>query len=147
MSYVDEVVTPGEEILVIGKTHWWIFMGPVMIVSLGVVLMLTKLPYYIGLIPLVWGGLSFFHAWIYSYSTELAVTNKRVIAKFGLISRHTIELKHERVESLQVKQSILGRCLNYGSISITGSGGTSAPIPFISAPLKFRSAALTGSRM
>ncbi|MFC5551745.1 PH domain-containing protein [Massilia aerilata] len=72
-------------------------------------------------------------------TTELVITNKRVIAKFGLISRKTVELKNSRVESVQVDQSIMGRILNFGSIVVSGAGGPQAPIPNISAPLAFRS--------
>lgn len=71
-------------------------------------------------------------------TTELALTNRRIIAKTGLIRRSTIELKVTRVESLGVDQSIIGRILGFGSIAVKGTGGSSAPIPFISNPLKFR---------
>jgi uncharacterized membrane protein YdbT with pleckstrin-like domain len=89
-------------------------------------------------------SLSFLRAWLYTYSTELAVTSKRVIAKFGFIRRNTIELRNDKVESLHIDQGIIGRIFNFGSIVVTGSGGTHAPIPYIANPLKFRSAALTG---
>lgn len=103
-------------------------------------------PHWIGGMFMAVSAIYLLGAWIYSMSTELAVTTHRVIAKFGLIARHTVEVKNEKVESLQVTQSIPGRIFNYGSISITGSGGTSAPIPFISNPLAFRSAAMTGQK-
>ncbi len=67
------------------------------------------------------------------------LTNKRVVAKFGLISRKTVELKNTKVESVQVDQSIVGRMLNFGSIVVSGAGGPQAPIPNISDPLTFRS--------
>ena len=72
-------------------------------------------------------------------TTELVITNKRVVAKFGLISRKTVELKNTKVESVQVDQSIVGRMLNFGSIVVSGAGGPQAPIPNISDPLTFRS--------
>ncbi|MDK6075568.1 PH domain-containing protein [Massilia varians] len=78
-------------------------------------------------------------AFINVKTTELVITNKRVIAKFGLISRKTVELKNSKVESVQVDQSIMGRVLNFGSIVVAGAGGPQAPIPNISAPLQFRS--------
>jgi len=71
-------------------------------------------------------------------STELAFTNKRVIAKFGFISRQTVELNIQKVESLQVTQGILGRIFNFGTIVISGAGNPQAPIPGISDPMAFR---------
>jgi uncharacterized membrane protein YdbT with pleckstrin-like domain len=72
------------------------------------------------------------------FTTEMAITNKRVIAKFGFISRRTIEINLQRIESIQVHQSILGRVFNYGSIIVSGAGNPQAPIPGISDPLGFR---------
>ncbi|CAI1715215.1 Bacterial membrane flanked domain [Serratia quinivorans] len=71
-------------------------------------------------------------------TTELALTNKRIIAKFGFIRRSTVELRLEKVESIGVDQSILGRILGYGTIVVKGTGGTATPIPSISKPLEFR---------
>jgi uncharacterized membrane protein YdbT with pleckstrin-like domain len=72
------------------------------------------------------------------FTTEMAITNKRVIAKFGIISRRTVEINLQRIESIQVHQSIVGRILNYGSIIVSGAGNPQAPIPGISDPLRFR---------
>ena len=84
------------------------------------------------------GGLLICIAALRVLTTELALTNKRVIAKVGLIRRKTVELRLEKVESLMVNQGILGRMLNYGSVSVTGTGGTKTPIPYISDPASFR---------
>ena len=77
-------------------------------------------------------------AWIRVHSTEIAITNRRVIAKFGFIRRHTIEINLEKVESLRVEQGLMGRFLNYGTIFIGGTGSALAPIPDIADPLVFR---------
>lgn len=71
-------------------------------------------------------------------TTELVITNRRIIAKFGLISRYTIEINLSKIESISVSQSILGRFLNYGDLQIVGTGGTREPISFINEPLAFR---------
>ncbi len=98
------------------------------LIALGILL----LPLYgIGLILLAM-------AFIRYKTTELAFTNKRVIAKFGFISRQTVELYSPTVESSQVHQGILGRIFNYGSLIISGAGNPQAPIPGISDPMAFR---------
>ena len=82
--------------------------------------------------------------WIILYmqyvSTELAFTNKRVVAKFGFISKKTIELNISKVESLQISQNFLGRIFNFGTIIISGAGNPQAPIPGIANPMEFRRA-------
>ena len=84
------------------------------------------------------GLIVFLLVYLQYISTELAFTNKRVIAKFGFISRRTIELNIQKVESLQVTQGILGRIFNFGTIVVSGAGNPQAPIPGISNPMTFR---------
>lgn len=71
-------------------------------------------------------------------STELALTNQRVIAKTGFIRRNTVELRNDKIESVIVDQPIFGRIFNYGSIITRGTGGTNTPIPWIASPILFR---------
>ncbi len=140
MSYVDSVIIPGETVVARARTHWWIYASSIFFLAVAVGLLFFFPP--AGLALLVVALFLFVRAFLYSYSTELAVTSKRVIAKFGLIRRSTVELSLSRVESFHVEQSILGRILDFGTLIIKGSGGTSTPIPSIAEPLKFRSAAL-----
>lgn len=146
MSYVHSVLVPGEKIIVRARTHWFIYLSSLCWLALGGTLsLLLPLPFAaLGFVLLAYALFLVLKAWIYVHSTELAVTSSRVIAKFGFIRRETVELQHSKVESLQVNQTILGRLFDYGSVVITGSGGTHAPIPYIARPLTFRSAALTG---
>jgi len=71
-------------------------------------------------------------------TSEFAITNRRLIIKTGLISRHTLEMNLSKVESINVDQSILGRMLDYGSIAIIGTGGTREPFDNIAHPMEFR---------
>jgi uncharacterized membrane protein YdbT with pleckstrin-like domain len=73
-------------------------------------------------------------------STELVITNKRLIAKFGVVSTQSIDIRFDRIETLRVKQSLMGRILNYGDIVVTGTGSTFDPIPNIANPMGFRAA-------
>ena len=59
-------------------------------------------------------------AFVIYKTTEIAITNKRIIAKFGFISRRTIEINLQKIESIQVDQNVLGRLLDYGTIVIAG---------------------------
>jgi uncharacterized membrane protein YdbT with pleckstrin-like domain len=124
-SYVDGVLMKDESVVYRGKITLW---------SLSFLFIVGFL-----LLPFFGIGLLFWLAAFIRYkTTELAVTNKRVIAKFGFISRHTIELNLNKVESVQVKQGIFGRIFNYGSLVISGAGNPQAPIPGISEPMKFK---------
>jgi uncharacterized membrane protein YdbT with pleckstrin-like domain len=71
-------------------------------------------------------------------TSEFAVTNKRVIVKIGLIYRQTLELVLTKVETIRVEQSIMGRIFDFGTIVVSGTGGTKEPFKDIASPLKFR---------
>ena len=137
------VIQPNKTVLATGKTHWFIYIVPGFKLVVAVVLMFVA-PIVFGAALFALGLVLLAKAWLYSFSTELAVTSRRVITKFGFIRRTTVELRHDKVESMHVEQSILGRIFDFGSIVITGSGGTHAPIPYIAHPLQFRSVALAG---
>jgi uncharacterized membrane protein YdbT with pleckstrin-like domain len=107
-KYVKESLGPGEEVVYEGKPHW------------------------INLF-----SLKGFLAFIFKTS-EFVITNKRVIIKVGLISRRTLEMNLNKIETINVNQGILGRMLGYGTIVIIGSGGTKESFNGISDPLTFR---------
>jgi uncharacterized membrane protein YdbT with pleckstrin-like domain len=123
MRYIEQVISGDEKVLFEARTHWAVYIWPVILI----------LFYGIGLIFIL-------TTWIYTKSTDLAVTNKRVIGKWGLISRNTIEQRLDKVDTVQIQQGLLGRILGYGSLRVTGSGGLGVPVPWIADPLSFRKA-------
>ncbi len=124
-SYIESALTKGEYLVYQGKVSLWSLV-PLFI--FGLILLGLK-----GLGLLFWIA-----AAIIYFTTELVITNKRVIAKKGLISRSTIEINLNKIESIQIKQGILGRIFNFGSIVVAGAGNPQAPICSISKPLIFR---------
>jgi uncharacterized membrane protein YdbT with pleckstrin-like domain len=124
-SYIDDVLINDERVMYRARISKW-SLWP--LILLGALLLIV---YGIGLLFWLW-------AWIVYSTTELAITNKRVIAKTGLIQRRTIEMFLEKIESIQVDQSVLGRLFNFGSVVISGTGVHSAPFKNISDPLALR---------
>ncbi len=124
-SYVESVIGKGEVVKYKARISVW-----------------GMLPYFIvGLLLLPFFGLGLIY-WLVAFirykTTELAITDKKIIAKFGFIRRDTIEILLPKVESIQVKQSLFGRILDYGSIVVSGAGNPQAPVPGIDNPIKFR---------
>ena len=76
--------------------------------------------------------------WVNYLCAEFGVTNQRVIVKEGFLKRKTSEVFLKSVESVQVDQSIWGRMLNFGTITVSGTGGASDPLNMIRAPLEFK---------
>jgi uncharacterized membrane protein YdbT with pleckstrin-like domain len=126
-SYVEGALVKDEKIVHLGHISLWSLWH---LIALGLVL----LPAFgVGLIFLI-------IAYVRYKTTELAITTKRVIVKFGFIRRRTIEININKVESIQVDQEIVGRMFNFGTLIISGAGNPQAPVAGISSPMDFRRA-------
>ena len=124
-SNVEDALVGGENVVHQGKISLWSVWH---LSALGLVLL-----------PAFGIGLIFWDiAYIRIKSTEIAVTTKRLIVKHGFIRRSTIEININKVESIQVDQGMMGRMLNYGTLVISGTGTSHAPITGISEPMAFR---------
>lgn len=124
MSYIDDSLIEGERVLHRARVAWWSQFGLLLLGILTLVLV-------VGLFLLAW-------AWIRVRSTEIAITNRRVIVKYGFVKRDTVEINLEKVEALRVEQGFMGRMLNYGTVFISGAGTSVAPIKDVADPLVFR---------
>ena len=145
MSYVDDNLLPGEHVAYRAHLHPLIYAGPLFLALAAVALIVFGLMVegmwwavwlggLLGLVALIAGIVSLIH----SRSSEFAVTNRRVVIKVGVIRRHTVELLLQQIEGIGVDQTIFGRMLDLGSISIIGTGGTKEVFKNIADPLEFR---------
>lgn len=138
-SYIQDSLIRDEKVLLSAKPSLWNFTKSIIF---GVLLSLGSLPTLSfpdpSFLVIAFGPGLILSAYLRYRSIELAVTNQRVIAKFGFIQRRTVELKLDKIESLQVEQSVLGRMLNFGDVRIAGAGSPQAPIPGITDPMQFK---------
>ncbi len=146
--YIDEILQPGEKVLYSTNAHWmfylpaiaaWVVVLILLILSRmttvdGLVLLCLAGAAAVALAAVYWTVIAWFHRW----TTETDVTNFRVVHKTGFIKRRTFEMSLDKVESVDVNQSIMGRILNYGDVTIRGVGEGIETIRTIAAPLAFR---------
>ena len=147
--YIDDILQPGEKVLYSTNAHWifywpaitaWIVAAVLLVLSRmtvtdSIVLLCLSASAVVALAALYWTLTAWFHRW----TTETDVTNLRVVHKSGFIQRRTFEMSLDKVESVDVNQSILGRILNYGNVTILGVGEGKETISMIASPLAFRS--------
>lgn len=126
--YIEQNLIKDEEILYEGKIHWSIWIAP-LIWAVIFAIPLVTIP--ISFIILLWTLLRV-------KMTEIAITNKRIIAKHGILSKHTLELNLQKIETVSVNQGIIARLFGSGAITIKGTGGTSESFPCIAEPFEFR---------
>ena len=138
MGYIDDNLMSGEQVVYRAKLHWVVFLGPIIFAVIAFMFFAgggdTAAGGFFLLIAIIWG----ISAFISFKTSEFGITNKRVLIKVGFIRRSSLETLLTKVEGIQVNQGILGRIMNYGTILVKGTGGTSNPFHKIEAPLEFR---------
>ncbi len=138
MSYVERNLLPNEEITYRARLHRSIYLLPDCIFAVALLVGVGGGGWIAAGAVAAIAALLFIPPWVRSSSSEFAITNKRVLVKVGLIRRHSLELLLQKVEGIGVDQSVLGRILGYGTITVSGVGGTKESFRMISDPLEFR---------
>ena len=169
MLYVQQSLGPDEELVHMGKFHWmytvqafmaifWGVVGSIVVVwaSIYMYQYFGKFPPQLGwleavrylhpglrifaFVVFVFGLFRFAHMMVVKATTEIAVTNTRLVYKRGLVARHVGEMSIDRIEGVNVMQGILGRIFGYGRIMIRGMGVGEVVLPPIEDPISFRKA-------
>ncbi len=138
-SYVDSQLLGDETVQYSAAVHWAVYLKAIVFAVLGVINLVGKSP-GLGVAFLVIAAIAGLAALVRASSTELVITNKRVIAKFGWIRRQTFEQQLSKVEGANLVQGVLGRLFGYASIVVRGTGSGQTPVPFIAEPAKFQHA-------
>jgi uncharacterized membrane protein YdbT with pleckstrin-like domain len=156
MGFLESNLIPGEQVVFRTRLHSIVIVGPVFVALLlcapavyclmrafqqqdrnnqtfKVLCGAAAVLIFIALIVVV-------RALVRRNATEVAVTNRRVLMKWGVASRKTLEIQIAKVESTEVLQSFWGRALGYGTIIVRGTGGTPDPVHDIARPMEFRRA-------
>lgn len=148
--YIDDILQPGERVLYSTNAHW-IFFLPAIAAWIVAIAFLVLSWMIVGDVPvllcLAMAGLAALFAlyktvtaWFHRWTTETDVTNFRVVHKTGFVQRQTFEMSVDKVESVDVNQTILGRILNYGDVTVSGVGEGGKTLDTIASPLAFRNA-------
>jgi uncharacterized membrane protein YdbT with pleckstrin-like domain len=156
MTYIEASLVPGEVVIYQTRLHWIVMLGHVLLGLLLFALPGAILLYYAstlkaadptllhvlraaGAALLVCGGVAIVMGVVRRRATEMAVTNRRVVVKIGLASRRTIEMLLNKVETIEVKETAMGRLLGFGTVVLVGTGGSTEPFEKMAHPLEFRS--------
>ncbi|WP_424436081.1 PH domain-containing protein [Parvibaculum sp.] len=124
MGYVAEIIDSDEKVIGEARIHWIYLVIAILIALIGLTVV-------IGPIIAIYMFLSY-------YLKEFVITNKRVIYKRGVISRHVDEIDIRRIEGTNLRQGLLGRMLGYGRVIVRGTGVGNINFPLIASPLEFK---------
>jgi uncharacterized membrane protein YdbT with pleckstrin-like domain len=158
MSYTEKVLLPDERIVYAAGIHWVVYLRGLAITIFGGVASYYSYDFLLyafgatitryaqhaaaglGLIIVLVGVAFLAGAYVRQTSTELVLTNKRIIAKYGFVSRTTFEIMISRITGANFDQTVLGRLLDFGTILVHGAGGEISPIDEVEEPQKFHQA-------
>jgi uncharacterized membrane protein YdbT with pleckstrin-like domain len=143
-KYIDDSLNAGETVRYTARVSLWRYTfnfligGALALIALRGMFGSTQSLHSVSAGLLVIALIVLITPFIARGATELVITNKRLIAKYGLVSTHSIEIRFDKIETVRVSQGLLGRILNYGDIIVTGTGSTFDPIRGIASATKFR---------
>ena len=146
MSYLKRVLQPDEQVRYVAKIHWVIYIPALAVLAVACAASIASasadatrpLWFILAALLAVLAFLMLAAAWFRRWTTEIAVTSRRVIYKRGFIRRNTIEMNMDKVASVDVVQSIMGRLLNYGSVTVTAAGQNLDAMHTIESPIELR---------
>lgn len=154
MTYIESNLVAGETLAYETRLHWIVMIGHVLLALLLLAVSAALMWYgwqhrtptgalpawltYLSIAVAIAAIATFLIGYVRRYATEMAVTTRRVVVKKGLLSRSTIEMLLNKVESIEVRESMLGRLLGYGTVILIGTGGSSEPFTSVARPLEFR---------
>ncbi|MFC3908964.1 PH domain-containing protein [Legionella dresdenensis] len=123
----------------VARLHWILFTWPILMalggLLLGIILEPLKvLALFLIIFSLIWWGM----IWVNYHFSSLTIRKKQVILRMGLLVRQTVDIPLTKIETIDIRQSILGSILRYGALTITGTGGTKHTISYIDKPLTCR---------
>jgi uncharacterized membrane protein YdbT with pleckstrin-like domain len=153
MSYYAKVLQADEQVRYLGKLHWTIYRNSIVLGILTVIVGIYALSLEQDHRPIVLVGagilalltiVSFLGRWFVRVTTEIVVTDKRVIHKTGWIARRTEEINISKVETVDVTQGVLDRIVDSGTVLIRGIGGSWEPLRRVASPLQLRNAIIVG---
>jgi len=154
MDYDKQVLQPNETVKAVGTLHWSVYAQGLVLLAAADGLVFSALRMVAGsqrdmtlrgaIFAFVLALVLLIVTWLRCRGTEIVVTDKRVLYKRGLVTRHTVEMNISKIESVDVQQGIGGRLLDYGTVLIRGTGETLEPLRQVVAPLTLRNAIAPG---
>ena len=132
MTYINSILEPGEKVRYHTTVSWTTYKAAILLAICALASLLAGASYaemvniswFAAIVFAVSAIVAFLPAWFRRWTTEIAVTDRRIIFKRGLIRRHTVEMNMQKVESVDVDQTLIGRLFNYGNVTIRGTGSS-----------------------
>jgi uncharacterized membrane protein YdbT with pleckstrin-like domain len=151
MGSLEKDLIAGETVIFRGRMHWIVLFWPALesalVAAAGVAMIYVgasgkwpdyKWVSYVGIAALVLAAIFLIKGIVRRRAVAFAVTNRRIIVSRGVVDRKTEEIVLQKIESILVDQGLWGRMLDYGTVTVRGTGGTYEPFPYVAHALQLR---------
>lgn len=126
---IKPLLREGETLKRVAAVHWGIYWKGAAVLLLSLIMMIVA--FNLGAFLVVVAAVMLGYAYLVKYYLLLALTDKRVIVRHGIINLDVVQLHYNRIESVEVFRPIMGRILGYGTVLVTGTGSRVTGIPFV----------------
>jgi uncharacterized membrane protein YdbT with pleckstrin-like domain len=142
MSYVSRTLGNNEKILYSTGYHWLYWLGTAVLLTPFVAVAVGGLPYAgLDYLYLALAAIPFFYGvryFIKGIALEVAVTTDRFVKKTGFISIKTEEVSLDKIEEVNIDESIVGRIFGYGNVQVHGTGAGDISVRMVADPVGLR---------
>jgi membrane protein YdbS with pleckstrin-like domain len=139
MNEIKADVKQENNVVYFTKLHWVIFLGPLLMLSITIAVylfipQLSQICLLFSAFSIIWIMMT----WVTYHFSSITIKRKQVIFRTGIIVRQTVDIPLSKIETIDIRQSIFGSILQYGTLVITGTGGTRHLINYLYRPLTCR---------
>jgi len=128
---VPPLLREGENLVRVARIHNGIYWKGAVVFLLALFLMMKV--FNLGAFLMLVALLMLSAAYLTKLYLLLALTDKRVLVRHGVVKLNNIQLHHSKIESVEVEHPPMGRILGYGSLLITGTGSQITAVPYVDA--------------
>jgi uncharacterized membrane protein YdbT with pleckstrin-like domain len=144
LGYIEETLGRNESLIYKGHFHWlhyalaWIELALILTLALWILFFAPPAwPQYVVLLGCTTALVFLLGSVLPIWTTEIGVTDHRLIVKRGWLSRSTDEIQLRSIEQVNFRQGLIGRLLGYGQVDVHGTGVDNLIIPPIADPVSF----------
>jgi uncharacterized membrane protein YdbT with pleckstrin-like domain len=137
VAIIDAKLMPGERVIYLTRRHFVLTLAGPLAIALACAVVGT---FFFHAGSRIAGWVFFAFGVIVHLSSEFFVTNRRLMIKTGILTTKSWEFLLAKIEGIHIEQSLLGRLHGFGSIIITGTGGSRDVFEGVAHPFEFRQA-------
>ncbi len=136
---LDDILTKDEEVIMTGNVHWGIYWKPCVVLVFAI-LVAVFVFIELGIILGLAGVFMLSHAVIKSHMLLLILTNKRILARYGILQVDVVDIRFKNIESVELERMLPAFLMGYSSVIVMGTGNRYIYIPYIGNGIAFRRA-------